>query len=451
MEQVNSALLTDLYQLSMVQAYLVNGQTEDAVFEFFVRKLPANRNFYLAAGLEQALDYLEGDHFSAEDIDWLRETGRFNETLLDYLREFRFTGEVHAMAEGTVFFENEPILRVTAPLPMAQLVESRLINILHYQSLIATKAARQVLQAGDKTLVDFGMRRAHGADAGLMAARASYIAGFAGTATVLAGKRYGVPIFGTMAHSFVQAFDDEVAAFEAFARARPDNLVLLIETYDTEAAARKIVRLAPVLAGQGISISAVRIDSGDLVELARRVRCIFDDGGLIDVKIFVSGGLDEYKLAEISRAQVAIDGFGIGTSLTTSSDLPALDCAYKLQEYAGIPRRKRSTGKATLPGRKQVWRRFDEKGRMDEDILTIEGDRQSGVALIECMMRDGRRVAKTPSLVEIRERCGKSVAQLPDGLRRLDKASDYPVQTAPGLQALVAQVDDRQRGNDKEE
>lgn len=437
------SLLIDLYQLSMVQAYLENGQTQEAVFEFFVRKLPPTRNYYLAAGLEQALNYLEGDHFSAANIDWLHQTGRFGEDLLDYLREFQFSGTVHAMPEGTVFFPDEPILRVTAPLPEAQLVETRLINILHYQSLIATKASRQVLQAKNKLLVDFGLRRAHSAEAGLMAARASYIAGFAGTATVLASKLYGIPIFGTMAHSFVQVFDDEVAAFEAFARARPDNLVLLIDTYDTERAAEKIVRLAPKLRAQGISVSAVRIDSGDLIDLSKRVRQIFDEGGLKEVTIFVSGGLDENDLAAITRAGAPIDGFGIGTSLTTSSDLPGLDCAYKLQEYAGIPRRKRSTGKATLPGRKQVWRHFGPDRRMVGDVLSIEGDLQSGMPLIGCVMADGHRAGQTPSLDEIRERAKNNLAQLPDALCGLDQASSYPVEIADALRNLTEDVDRR--------
>lgn len=450
MEEASNSLLTDLYQLNMAQAYLENGQIQDAVFEFFVRKLPGNRNFYVAAGLEQALAYLEGDHFSAKDIDWLHDTGRFGDSLLDYLRNFRFTGEVHAMPEGTVFFPNEPILRVTASLPEAQLVETRLINILHFQSLIATKASRQVLQAGGKALVDFGLRRAHGAEAGLMAARASYIAGYVGTATMLAGKVYGVPIFGTMAHSFVQVFDDEVSAFKAFARARPDNLTLLIDTYDTEAAAVKVVGLAPQLEAEGISIAAVRIDSGDLAELSKCVRRIFDEGGLRDVQIFASGGLDEYELAAISHAGAPIDGFGIGTSLTTSSDLPAFDCAYKLQEYAGIARRKRSTGKATLPGRKQVWRRFDGNGRMVGDVITIEGDEQSGTPLVECMMKNGERVTKAPSLDEIRERASRSLAPLPEALRGLDKAPDYPVKVADALNDLVDEVDRRHHRLEKE-
>ena len=228
-----SALLTDLYQINMMQAYLDHGETDTAVFEFFVRSLPARRGFLLAAGLEQALDYLENLRFSAAELEWLRSTGRFGTNLLDYLGEFRFSGDIHAMPEGTVFFANEPILRVTAPLPQAQFAESRLINILHFQSLIASKAARMVLAAPGKLLVDFGFRRAHGAEAGLMAARASYVAGLAGTATVLAGRDFGIPIYGTMAHSFIETFDDESKAFAAFAQSRPDNLVLLLDTYDT--------------------------------------------------------------------------------------------------------------------------------------------------------------------------------------------------------------------------
>src|SRR3984893_13248019 len=264
-----SALLTDLYQLNMLQAYLDHGETGTAVFELFVRKLPDRRSFLVAAGLEQVLAFLEGLRFSAEEIDWLKRGGRFGKGLLDYLSELRFTGDVHAMPEGTVFFAGEPILRVTAPLPQAQLVESRLINILHYQTLVAAKAARGMLAAPNKVLVDFGFRRAHGAEAGLMAARASYLVGFAGTATVLAGKEFGIPIYGTMAHSFIESFDDELAAFTAFAQARPNNLVLLIDTYDTEAAARKVVALAPKLKEAGIVISAVRLDPGDLGARAR--------------------------------------------------------------------------------------------------------------------------------------------------------------------------------------
>src|SRR5512145_3153622 len=371
-----SALLTDLYQLTMLQGYFDQGMEETAVFEFFVRKLPPPRNFFLAAGLEQALTFLENLRFTGAELEWISGHGAFRPEFVGYLEKLRFTGDVHAMPEGTVFFPNEPILRVTAPLPEAQLVETRLINLLHFQSLIAAKAARFVLLAPDKLLVDFGFRRAHGAEAGLMAARASFIAGFAGTATVLAGKLFGIPLYGTMAHSFVQVFDDETAAFQAFAESHPDNLVLLIDTYETEAAARNVVALAPRLQKLGISISGVRLDSGDLIALSCSVRRILDEGGLAHVTIFASGGIDEEELAAIMRSGAPIDGFGIGTSLTTSSDVPALDCAYKLQEYAGLPRRKRSQGKATWPGRKQVWRHYGPDGRMRRDILSVERDDQ---------------------------------------------------------------------------
>jgi nicotinate phosphoribosyltransferase len=263
----SSLLLTDLYQLTMIEAYLDAGMTEQAVFEFFVRNLPARRGFLIAAGLDQALGFLETLRFSDDEIAWLGASGRFTPRLIDYLATLRFTGDVEAMPEGTAFFANEPILRVTAPLPQAQFVETRLINILHFQTLIAAKAARMVLAAPGKMLVDFGLRRAHGGEAGLMAARASYLAGFAGTATVLAGRQFGIPMFGTMAHSFIQAFDDEAEAFAAFAHTEPGNLTLLLDTYDTEAAARKAVALAPRLEAAGIAIRAVRLDSGDLLLL----------------------------------------------------------------------------------------------------------------------------------------------------------------------------------------
>jgi len=445
---LTSPLLTDLYQINMIQAYLDHGDTKTAVFEFFVRALPARRGFLVAAGLEQALDFLENLRFSAAEIDWLASTGRFRKNLLDYLSEFRFSGDVHAMPEGTLFFANEPILRVTAPMPQAQFAETRLINILHFQSLIAAKAARAVLAAPNKLLVDFGLRRAHGAEAGLMAARASYIAGFAGTATVLAGKEFAIPLYGTMAHSFIEAFDDETAAFETFARARPDNLVLLLDTYDTEAAARKVVALAPRLKAAGIAIRGVRLDSGDLVALAKSVRKILDSGGLAEMTIFASGGLDEDALAAFAKANAPIDGIGIGTSLTTSSDVPAVDCVYKLQEYAGLPRRKRSAKKATWPGRKQVWRRYGEDGRMAGDILSIDAptlpSRGAGaVPLIQLVMQGGRRLRPPQSLAEIRLRAKRELECLPEPLRRLEPGATYPVEVADELLLLAAEADRR--------
>ncbi len=441
MYPATSPLLTDLYQFNMLQAYLDHDQTGTAVFEFFVRRLPARRGFLMAAGLEQALDFLENLQFLQEEIDWLRQNYRCTDGFLDYLARLRFTGDVDAMPEGTIFFANEPIIRVIAPLPQAQLVETRLINILHFQSVIASKAARMVLAAPGKQLVDFGLRRAHGAEAGLMAARASYLAGFAGTATVLALKDLGIPVFGTMAHSFIQAHDDEAAAFSAFAHSRPDNLVLLIDTYDTEAAARKVVKLAPRLKDAGIAVHGVRLDSGDLIALSKAVRRILDDGGLQNVTIFASGGLDEDELARMVAANAPIDGFGVGTSLTTSSDEPALDCAYKLQEYAGIARRKRSAGKATWPGRKQVWRSFGNDGRMVGDVLGLLDDQRTGEALLVPVMRRGQRLAPPPTLADIRQKAAHGLARLPEPLRRLNDGTTFPVTIAPELVALAEEVD----------
>jgi nicotinate phosphoribosyltransferase len=443
-----SPLLTDLYQINMIQAYLDHGDTDTAVFELFFRTLPPRRGFLLAAGLQQALDYLETLRFSPEEIAWLAGTGRFGNNLLDYLAAFRFSGDVHAMPEGTAFFAGEPILRVVAPLPQAQFVESRLINLLHFQTLVAAKAARCVLAAPNKLLVDFGMRRAHGAEAGLLAARASYIAGFAGTATVLAGEEFGIPLYGTMAHSFIETFDDESAAFESFARSRPDNVVLLLDTYDSEAAARKVVALAPRLKADGIAIRGVRLDSGDLVALARSVRDILDRGGLNAVTIFASGGLDEDSLAAFARAQAPIDGIGIGTSLTTSSDVPAIDCVYKLQEYAGRPRRKRSQSKATWPGRKQVWRRYDHAGLMTGDRIALDSAAALSAGrekerLIHAVMRDGRRLQPSPSLDVIRRHAQGELDRLPDPLRRLEPGAGYPVEIADDLVSLAAELDRR--------
>jgi len=442
MDPLSSPLLTDLYQLNMIQAYLDHRQTKTAVFEFFVRKLPPRRSFLMAAGLEQVLVFLENLHFSAEELDWLSRTRRFNKSLLDQLADFRFAGDVHALPEGRIFFQNEPILRITAPMPQAQLVESRLINLLHFQTLIASKAARCVLAAPGKLLVDFGLRRAHGAEAGLLAARASYIAGFAGSATLLAEQAFGVPVYGTMAHSFVEAYDSEIEAFESFAQSRPQGLTLLIDTYDTEAAARKVVALAPRLSARGIKIGAVRLDSGDLITLSRSVRRIFDEGGLAETSIFASGGLDEESIADIIQSGAPIAGFGIGTSLTTSADVPALDCAYKLQEYAGKPRRKRSQGKATWPGRKQIWRRYGPDGRMAGDVLSVEQDAHAGEPLIDLVMKNGRRIASPPTMTEIRARAAHDLEHLPDPLRALEPGA-YHVEVADPLIQLAAEVDKR--------
>ncbi len=298
-----------------------------------------------------------------------------------------------------------------------------------------------VLAAPSKILSDFGLRTAHGAEAGLYSARASYLAGFAGAANVFAGERYGVPIVGTMAHSFVQVHDDEMTAFENFARARPQGVILLIDTYDTEAGAREVVELAPRLKADGIAIRGVRIDSGDLTAMARKVRAILDAGGLKDVIILVSGGVNEDVLQTMMKANTPIDGFGIGVNLAASVDVPALDCAYKLQEYAGQPRRKLSEGKATWPGRKQVWRAYDADGRMRGDILSLESDKQPGEALIVPVMRKGKRIAPSPTLAQIRERAARDLARLPEPLARLEIGIDYPVKVADALTALANRID----------
>ena len=436
----NSLLLTDLYQLTMLQGYVTRGMFEPAVFEFFVRKLRPGRNFLMAAGLEQVLDFIEQAHFTAEEMDWLRGTGRFSGNFVDWLSGWHFEGDIDAMREGTVFFPDEPVLRLTAPLPQAQLLETRLINLLHFQTVIASKAARSVLAAPGKLLVDFGLRRAHGAEAGLLAARAAYLAGFSGTATVLAGTRFGIPLFGTMAHSFVQAHDDETEAFRSFARAQPDNVVLLIDTYDTEAAAHKVVALGRELSQQNIAIKGVRLDSGDLGVLARRVRRILDEGGLFSTTIFASGDLDEYRLRDLLTQDAPIDGFGIGTRLDTSADAPYLDCAYKLQEYAGKPCRKRSLGKTTWPGRKQVWRRYDD-GRMTGDAVSLETNPQPGEPLLVPVMRNGQRLLPQPTLEEIRGNAARNLRQLPLTLAMLQDGRAYPVEISPALHQLADVVD----------
>jgi nicotinate phosphoribosyltransferase len=440
-----SILLTDLYMLTMLEGFYGEGMDGVASYEFFVRNLPSNRGFLVAAGLEQALQYLEGAHFSEEELDWLRRCGRFSSGFVDHLAHWRFTGDVDAMPEGTVFFPNEPILRVTAPISQAQLIESRLINLLHFQTVIASKAMRCVLAADGKVLVDFGLRRAHGAEAGLLASRASYLAGFDGTATVLAGMLFDIPIYGTMAHAYIEAHGDEPSAFESFARMQPGNVVLLIDTYDTEQGARAVVETAHRLRQSGIEIKAVRIDSGDLGARATNVRKILDEGGLPNTGIFSSGNLDEYRVRDLIQRSAPIDGFGVGTRLDTSEDAPNLECVYKLVEYEGHPRRKQSEGKVTWPGRKQVFRMYGEEGLMQFDTITIEGEAQQGEPLIEPVMRAGRRLRAAEPLAVLRERSARERTRLPAHLRSLGTQPPYPVSSARSVLALAKQADEERR------
>jgi nicotinate phosphoribosyltransferase len=433
-------LLTDRYQLTMLQAYWQHEMHGPAVFEFFVRNLPPERNFLVAAGLEPALEFLEEFAFSEEEIDWLAQAEHFHPDFLQWLKSVRFTGDVNAMPEGTVFFPNEPILQIIAPLPEAQFVETRLINLLNFQTAVASKAARSVLVAQGKLLVEFGLRRAHGADAAVMAARACYMVSFQGTSNVLAGRLFDIPLYGTMAHSFIQAHDNEAEAFKNFADANSGDIVLLIDTYDIEAAAEKVTHLAAAWKERGIKIKGVRIDSGDLGSEARKVRAILDKAQLRDITIFASGNLDEYLLHDLVDAQAPIDGFGIGTKLDTSSDAPYLNCAYKLQEYAGRPRRKHSEGKATWPGRKQVHRSLDDVGRMTSDLLAFH-DERSTAGLLVPVMREGKRLAPPTLLADVRRYATDQLAHLPDRLRTLDRCAPYSVIVSSLLQECARGLD----------
>ncbi len=429
-------LLTDLYELTMLQGYLAGGMHDTAVFEFFIRKLPERRGFLLACGLETLLDFVEQMRFSRPELEYLASTGRFSSSLIDYLGHFRFSGDIEAMPEGTVFFENEPVVRVTAPLPEAQLLETRLINILHFEIMIASKAARCTLAAGpDRVLVDFGLRRAHAAEAGLLGARASFIAGFAGSSNVLAGERYGIPIFGTMAHSFIEAHDDELQAFLQFARANPANTTLLVDTYDTIRGAEKAVKAAEVLRKEGIRVQAVRLDSGDLLALSKDVRGILDRGGLEDARIFASGNIDEDSIRFLLSRGAPIDGFGVGTRMNTSADAPYLDSAYKMAEYAGKPRFKTSTGKVSLPGRKQVFRVI-ENGSMMRDRIVLEGEETTGRPLLKKAMEGGRRLSGREDLRAVAKRAREDMSLLPEHLKSLETKPSYPVEISERIVEL---------------
>ncbi len=438
-----SALLTDLYQLTMLQGYRAQGMEETAVFEFFVRRLPPNRNFLVAAGLEQVLEYLATFRFEADELRWLANSGLLDAGFVESLAGLSFTGDVDALPEGTVFFPDEPVLRIVAPLPQAQLVETRIINLLQFQILVASKAARCVLAAPGSRLVDFGLRRAHGAEAGLLAARAACLAGFAATSNVLAGREFGLPLSGTMAHSWVQAHATEEEAFLAFARSRRENVTFLLDTWDTEAAAAKTVALAPRLRAEGLAVHAVRLDSGDLAAHARNVRRILDDGGLRDVRIFASGNLDEFELERLVGSGAPIDGYGVGTRVDVSADAPCLDCAYKIQEYAGRPLRKRSEGKATWPGRKQLWRSLGEDGRLAFDTVALAGEAPPGTALLQPVMLGGRRVGAPVPLAQIRRRVAAELEALPAALRTLQGGAVFPVRIAPGVRRLAEALDRR--------
>ena len=427
------ALFTDLYELTMLQAYFNEGMEETAVFDLFVRRLPEKRNFLVAAGLDQVLSYLESLHFSEQSLAYLQSLDLFSTPFLDYLRTFRFTGKVRAVPEGTIVFPMEPLLVIEAPLPQAQLIETYVLNQITFQTIIASSGVRTVLAAAGKTLVDFGARRAQGSDAALKASRALYMAGFASTSNVLAGRLFGIPVAGTMAHSYIQAHNSEAEAFQRFVETYP-RTVLLVDTYDTEDG----VRLAAGIASrqQGERIRAVRLDSGDIAALAFSSRRILDEAGLTDVGIFASGSLDTDEVARLLATGAPIDAFGVGTSAVVSTDAPTLDTVYKLASYAGKPRLKLSQDKATLPGSKQVWRRFAD-GRLAGDTIGAAQETLEGQPLLEDVMVEGIRTpAGRRSLEDARERVRQQLAHLPEGLRSLQASPQpYVARVSDHLQA----------------
>jgi nicotinate phosphoribosyltransferase len=459
-----SALLVDLYELTMGESYLAEGIAErPATFQLACRTLPPGWGYLIAAGVEDALDYLEGVRFGPDELAYLETTRLFTPPFLERLAAFRFNGDVRALPEGTAFFPHEPVLELTAPLLEAQLVETALLNTIQYPTLIASKAARCVEAAGGRRLVEFGLRRAHGGEAGLKAARASYLAGFDATSNLQAGAAYGIPVAGTMAHSYVECFAGETDAFEAFTRSYPDGSTLLIDTYDTIEGARRAAAVALELAGfrpevelrRGPArspaadpalpsvprgrLGAVRIDSGDLAELSRAVRGVLDGAGLPEVAIFASGNLDEHEIARLVEAGAPVDGFGVGTRLGTSAGAPYLEVAYKLVSFDGRPVLKLSPGKATLPGGKQVWRR-SAGGVFAGDVveLAAEPGPAGAEALLEPALLGGGRTGRV-TLDEARARAAAQRAALPPALRGLE-AGAYPVEIGAGLAALDARV-----------
>ena len=432
------ALSTDLYELTMAAAYFENGEDATATFELFVRNYPKNRSYLIAAGLEQAIEYLRGLRFSDEDIRYLRKNPNFKHVssrFFRYLRKLKFTGDVWALPEGTVFFTNEPTLRVTAPIIEAQIAETYLLSIVNFETLIATKAARVVQSARGRGVVEFGGRRAHGPEAALLAARASYIGGCIGTSNVLAGYKFGIPIYGTLAHSFVMNYDSEKEAFERFSKVFPSNPALLLDTFDTLEGARTATTLK-------VTPSMVRLDSGDRYELSVKVRRILDEAGLQKTKIFVSGDLNEFVLDDLTARDAPIDGFGVGTELVTSRDDPALQGIYKLVATTRMGkttyRVKTSEGKRTLPGAKQVYRIHSAGGEILEDILALETESppRGAKPLIIQVLKNGRLVHALPNLESARDWAAKQIASLPERFKSLERSEPAPVRLSRKLEDL---------------
>ena len=435
-------LFTDLYQLTMAQAYWRSGKTAQATFSLFFRNYPPNRGYFVFAGLVDALEFLERFQLEPDDIDFLRSLGRFNGDFLDYLASVRFTGNVRAMPEGCVFFPNEPVIEVTAPVIEAQLVETYLLNQIHFQTLLATKASRVRCAARDKQVVDFAARRTHGTDAANKLARVSYLAGFDGTSNTFASALYGIPLYGTMAHSFISCFESELDAFRAYAEAFPDSSTFLVDTYDTILGLQKAIAVAREMNQRGHRLRWVRLDSGDLVDLARKARSLLDGADFSDVQIFASGGLDEFGVAALLDARAPIDGFGVGTKVGVSADAPVGDCVYKLVEYAGRPVLKLSPEKQTLPGAKQVFRNIDRQGRFHQDVIgcAVETPAAGSIPLLRDVMKNGRSLESAPSLHALRDQFRAAYSALPQSHKALASPERYEVTVSSRLRALAKRV-----------
>jgi nicotinate phosphoribosyltransferase len=432
-------LLTDFYELTMCAGYFENHKTESANFDLFIRRLPPNRSYFVFAGLEQVLLYLKNIQFTQQQINYLRKQ-HLNEDFLNYLRDFKFTGEVWAVPEGTLVFPEEPLIRVTAPIIEAQLVETFILNTINLQTTLATKAARVVTAAKGKSVIEFGLRRTQGTDAGMKAARCSYLAGADGTSNVLAGMQYDIPIFGTMAHSYIMFFDSEIEAFRTFAKFFPKNSTFLIDTYDDLKGAENAATVAKEMEKQGCKLNAVRLDSGDLATLSKKVRRILDKHGLNYVKIFASGDLDEYKIQQLVKQGAKIDAFGVGTRMSTSEDRPYIDAVYKLsgkiENGTFVPTMKLSKGKITLPGKKQIFRQKDRNGKYAKDIIGLEDEKVKGQPLLVKIMEKGNITYNLPTLKEIRNATLRNLSESPDKYRKLVRASSYPVELSHQLMKI---------------
>lgn len=437
LDDANVCMATDLYQLTMAAGYYERRINHISTFELFVRNLPEKRSYLIAAGLEQAIHYLRNLRFTEEYLKYLKNLPVFKNVsveFFDYLSNFSFSGDVYAIPEGTVFFANEPVIRVTAPMIEAQIVETYLLSMINYQTLIASKASRVVHAARGRDVIDFGTRRAHGPQAGVLAARACFIGGCAGTSNVLAASEMGIPPIGTVAHSWVMAYDDEYESYKDFHKVFPDNTILLIDTYDTITGAKLATKI-------GRKLKGVRLDSGNITLLSKKVRKILDNAGLGHVKITASGDLNEYKISRMLKKGASVDSFGVGTEMVTSKDVPALGGVYKLveQEKGGelMPKMKFSEDKATWPAKKQVYRFYNNKGMLKRDIIGLIDEEFGAEGLLLPVMKKGKLMYKMPSVQQIKKTAERNLSQLPDRFKALDCKASYPVTISKRLRQVM--------------